>query len=420
MSGSGAGLLIGLLAVSLAATTLVRLHIGRVSSLMLQIVASTLPVLFPVQLLMLLLGWIAWETSRGAIESDAGILGVALTVLGAAGLLLYLHRQMRARGIFTKALDESGIVQPSSQAMPYRLMQTLRPLHFKRPGVECLRNLSYGPYGVRSLLDIYRLSSPSPEMAPRPVLLQVHGSGWMVTSKDIHALPMMVHMAEQGWIVVAINYRLSPASKFPAHLIDVKRAIAWIRQNIGEYGGDPDFIAITGGSAGGHLATLAALTFGRTDLQPGFEDADTSVSAAVPIYARYDFLDRDHANELHRGFVRLATRYIMPGAPTEAPELWELASPVSQVREDAPPFLVIHGTHDSVVPVEVARAFVARLRRVSRSAVAYAELPGLQHAYDMVHSPATEFTCQGVHRFIEAEYRQHQERRRTSAGSRPE
>lgn len=71
---------------------------------------------------------------------------------------------------------------------------------------------------------------------------------------------MMSHLAELGWVCVAINYRHSPRNTWPAHIVDVKRALAWVKAHIAEYGGDPEFIAITGGSAGGHLSSLAALT----------------------------------------------------------------------------------------------------------------------------------------------------------------
>ncbi|MBL7660064.1 alpha/beta hydrolase, partial [Escherichia coli] len=92
-----------------------------------------------------------------------------------------------------------------------------------------------------------------------------------------------------GWICVAINYRHSPRNTWPDHILDVKRALAWVKAHISEYGGDPDFIAITGGSAGGHLSSLAALTPNDPRFQPGFEEADTRVQAAVPFYGVYDF-----------------------------------------------------------------------------------------------------------------------------------
>jgi len=88
----------------------------------------------------------------------------------------------------------------------------------------------------------------------------------------------MSHLAELGWVCVAINYRLSPRSTWPDQIVDVKRALAWTKEHIAEYGGDPDWVAITGGSAGGHLSSLAALTPNDPQFQPGFEDADTSVA----------------------------------------------------------------------------------------------------------------------------------------------
>jgi acetyl esterase/lipase len=406
MSIGAASLLIGVIAAVLVLSTLLRVQIGRVSTLAVQILISTLPVLLPLHMGLALLLWMVWALSRGAAASLEGGIGLLLSLFAVSGLAVYGWRQLQGRTEFDRALDEAGIAVAAALPGP-RLSRSWLPLRFARPTVERLRDLSYGPEGVRNQLDIFRPRDARPGER-RPVLLQVHGSGWSVTNKNLHALPLMHRLAENGWLVVTINYRLSPAAKFPAHLIDVKRAIAWIRDHIAGYGGDPGFIAVTGGSAGGHLATLAALTPDRRDLQPGFEDADTRVQAAVPIYARYDFLDRDHANALHNGFVRLATRYIMRGSPEQVPEDWELASPVSQVRADAPPFLVIHGTHDSVIPVEVARAFVRRLRGVSHAPVAYAELPGLQHAYDLVQSPATEFTCVAAHRFLDAVRRRHQ------------
>ena len=92
------------------------------------------------------------------------------------------------------------------------------------------------------------------------MLLQVHGGAWILGNKEQQGIPLMQHLAAKGWVCVAINYRLAPRDPWPAQVVDVKRAIAWIREHIAAYGGDPDYIAITGGSAGGHLTALAALT----------------------------------------------------------------------------------------------------------------------------------------------------------------
>ena len=125
------------------------------------------------------------------------------------------------------------------------------------------------------------------------MLLQVPGGAWMTGNKRGQAHPLMSHLAELGWVCVAINYRLSPRSTWPDHIVDVKRALAWTKEHIAEYGGDPDWIAITGGSAGGHLSSLAALTANDPQFQPGFEEADTRVQAAVPFYGVYDFTRSD-------------------------------------------------------------------------------------------------------------------------------
>ncbi|EUA18140.1 alpha/beta hydrolase fold family protein [Mycobacterium xenopi 3993] len=110
-------------------------------------------------------------------------------------------------------------------------------------------DIAYGPGGRDNLLDIWR----QPDLAGgdrRPVLVQVPGGGWTINGKRGQAYPLMGRMVELGWICVSIDYRKSPRSAWPAHIVDVKRAIAWVRDNIADYGGDPGFIAITGGSAG--------------------------------------------------------------------------------------------------------------------------------------------------------------------------
>jgi acetyl esterase/lipase len=222
----------------------------------------------------------------------------------------------------------------------------------------------------------------------------------MIGEKEQQAKPLMYHMAQRGWICVAINYRLSPKAAFPAHVIDVKKSIAWIRENIAEYGGDPGFIAITGGSAGGHLTALAALTPNRSDWQPGFEDADTTLQAAVPFYGVYDFLDR-HDIRPSMSMDEVLGKHVMQCSKDEQPELWEQASPIAQVQDSAPPFFVVHGTHDSLVWVEEARVFVSALEEASNNPVAYAELPGAQHAFEVFHSVRTDYTVNAVADFLE-------------------
>ena len=106
----------------------------------------------------------------------------------------------------------------------------------------------------------------------------------MVGDKGSQALPLMYELASRGWICVAATYRLSPSVSFPTHLIDCKSALCWIRENGAQYGMDTSFVAVTGGSAGGHLSALMGLTENRPEFQPDHPDTDTSVQACIPFY----------------------------------------------------------------------------------------------------------------------------------------
>ncbi|MFZ1163325.1 alpha/beta hydrolase fold domain-containing protein [Mycobacterium sp.] len=257
-------------------------------------------------------------------------------------------------------------------------------------------DISYGEYGTRNHLDIWR--RPDLERGGRaPVLLQVPGGAWMVGSKRQQAYPLMSHLAELGWVCVAINYRLSPRSTWPDQIVDVKRALAWTKEHIAEYGGDPDWVAITGGSAGGHLSALAALTANDPQFQPGFEDADTSVRAAVPFYGLYDFT-RNEA--IHSLMAPTLAKYVFKLRRAELKEAFGAASPITYVSPDAPPFFVLHGRNDSLIPVEQGRAFSARLREVSRQPVAYAEMPFAQHAFDIFGSVRAGHAALAVEQFL--------------------
>ena len=262
-------------------------------------------------------------------------------------------------------------------------------------------DISYGEHGSRNHLDIWR--RPDLDRGGRaPVLLQVPGGAWMVGDKRGQAHPLMSHLAELGWVCVAINYRLSPRSTWPDHIVDVKRAIAWTKEHIAEYGGDPNWIAITGGSAGGHLSSLAALTPNDPRFQPGFEEADTRVQVAVPFYGVYDFTRSDNA--MHPLMVPMVAKNVFKVSRTDIAEPLRVASPITHVSEDAPPFFVLHGTNDSLVPVEQARSFAARLAEVSRQPVVYAELPYAQHAFEIFGSARAAHAAVAGEQFLAETY----------------
>ena len=336
--------------------------------------------------------------------AQTGLWVFALSWLG----LVYLHCQaLDTPNHLRPALREilganyRADIPPERQHLLVDDIQTrrwMKPFDFKRLGVREHTNLSYGDAGERNLLDIYHPREP--REGGFPVLLQVHGGAWMIGEKEQQGKPLMYHMAERGWLCVAINYRLSPKAAFPAHIIDVKKAIAWIKEHAQEYGGNADYIAITGGSAGGHLSSLAALTPNRAQWQPGFEDVDTTLQAAVPFYGVYDFLDRANIRPEMSMDGILADR-VMQCTKEEDYELWDSGSPISHVSPQAPPMFVIQGTHDSLVWVEEARTFVAALRGESEQPVVYGELPGAQHAFEIFHSPRVDHTVNAVSHFLE-------------------
>jgi acetyl esterase/lipase len=211
----------------------------------------------------------------------------------------------------------------------------------------------------------------------------------------------MTHMAaEHGWVCVAANYRLSPLATFPDHVVDVKRALRWIREHIAEYGGDPSFVCVTGGSAGGHLTALTALSANDPRFQPGFEQVDTRVAAAVPFYGVYDFLDRKGIRG-RQSMVPLLAERVFKVKPEQDPELWAAMNPIDRIHGQAPPFLVIQGTHDTLVFVEEGREFVRALREKSSAPVAYLEMLGAQHAFDVFHSPRSRHAVLAVAAFLE-------------------
>jgi acetyl esterase/lipase len=199
---------------------------------------------------------------------------------------------------------------------------------------------------------------------------------------------------------VAANYRLSPQASFPDHIVDVKRALRWIREHAAEHGGNPRFVCVTGGSAGGHLTALTALSANDPRFQPGFEHVDTSVVAAVPFYGVYDFLDRAGIRG-NQSMVPLLAARVFKKTPEQDPELWAAMNPIDRIAEGAPPFFVIQGTHDTLVFVEEAREFVRALREKSKATVAYLEMLGAQHAFDVFHSPRSRHAVLAVAAFLE-------------------
>jgi acetyl esterase/lipase len=334
-------------------------------------------------------------------------LGRLLGVMLGSTLLFHLrhaiaaHRSARtvARALEDLPASGDGPRMPLSHVLAPPLMFRARHLEIERGRVFSEVE------GTRLRLDIYRPrpSIPAPAAGSarrRPAIIQVHGGGWLSGSRLEQGIPLLNHMAALGWVGFNIDYRLSPQATWPDHIADVKRAIAWVREQAADLGVDPDRIAITGGSAGGHLAALAGLSENDPHFQPGFEDADTSLLAAVPFYGVYDLTNS--AGHYYPELREWAFEQVVIKLPLEGNrEVYEQASPLFRVHPDAPPFMVIHGSRDTLTPVGDARDFTAALAAVSRSAVIYVELPGAEHAFDLWPSVRTARVAEGIGRFLD-------------------
>jgi acetyl esterase/lipase len=358
----------------------------------------------------------------GALDTWPGVAGLVITAASWAGLVWLQLVSSRAGRVMENALRDGLGAEYGAEiatgvderlARRARRRNLLLPLYLRDRRVERVKDIRYAPgAGRRHLLDVWH---PKGGVDRAPVLFQIHGGGWMIGDKAQQALPLMLHVAAQGWVCVAANYRLSPRSALPDHLIDCKLALRWIRDHIAEYGGDPDFVVVTGGSAGGHLAALLALTPNDREFQPGFEHADTSVTACVPFYGVYDLAEafdpQGRAGPRGERIGNWMARRIVGATIADDRDRFVRMSPIAHAGPHAPAFFVIHGARDNLVPVEQARSFVGALREVSHRPVLYAELPGASHAFEVFHSARTEHVVNGVERFLAWLHSAHRARR---------
>jgi acetyl esterase/lipase len=331
---------------------------------------------WPVLAFALLVASTALAIAQSGVGSPVFWIGLGLAVLASAGLVILDRRTLGTGPAVERALSEGlgpgwrdGVDADLAARLRRRpsLARTLfAPISLRRHAVERVANIRYGPAGRRNLLDLYRHRSyPS----GRPTLIYLHGGGFRFGGKRFGARLLLYRLASRGWVCVSANYRLLPAARFPDPPIDVKKVIAWVREHGREYGADPNAVFLAGSSAGGHLAAQAALTPNDPVFQPGFEGADTSVAGAISLYGYY------------------------------GPVASDWPSPLAYVKTNAPPFFVVHGDQDTLVIVEDARRFVEQLRATSSNPVAYAELPGAEHGFDLFRSRRFETVVDAIEAF---------------------
>ena len=350
--------------------------------------------------------------ASGGFGEVAGKIGLVLLPLSWGALFAHYRSGRRAgeivdlavRDAFGDAADEALPAGAAGTAPSWR--RILLPLPVRDAAVERIRDIPFGgDVGASLRLDVYR---PRAGGGPFPVLLYVHGGGWTIGSKNFQGLATCTHMAGRGWLCVNADYRLSPRATFPDHIVDVKRAVRWVREEGARLGADPDFIVLSGGSAGGHLCALAALTPNDAEYQPGFEEIDTAVQGCIPFYGVFDLTGRQE-HWPHRGLHETIERLVLKLRMQDDPEAFRRASPLHRVRPGAPPFLVIHGTADSLVPIEESRVFHRALAEATGGRAALAEIPGAQHAFELFASLRTEHLRGALERFLGQLYSRHRQ-----------
>ncbi len=235
-------------------------------------------------------------------------------------------------------------------------------------GVKLERDISYIPNGDEAQrLDIYL-----PEKAtekPLPLVVHIHGGGWQGGSK----FPCPVaNMAAKGYVVASIEYRFSQKALFPAQIQDCQAAIRWLRANAKTYNIDTEHVGVVGGSAGGHLSALVATAGGKNAFSKigGNDDQSDRVQCVIDIFGPTNFATVIEQAENDKN-VRNIFKFNTPGDPyssligvalNEDKARTDAVSPVTYISEDNPPTLILHGTHDTLVPYAQSEELAAALK----------------------------------------------------------
>jgi acetyl esterase/lipase len=340
-------------------------------------------------------GWPSWWLSVMVFAVGAVVVGENLVLIVV---------QVMSRSVVRRALAGSPrrplVVGRARDDVAGSWWRTMLQLPFHPRDLQVTANVAYGPH-ARQRLDVWRTPS-TPQDAP--VIVYFHGGGWTFGDKREQGRPMLHEFVSRGWVVVTSNYRLAPYDPWPAHIVDAKRVLGWVKKFIANYGGDPERIVLAGGSAGGHLASLLALSESEDWRSEDQRDVtDWSVRGCVSLYSVLEMTgDEAHWHGLGRGLRVLLERRVVQQLYEDNHALYEQMSPLHRIHEDAPPFLVVQGGNDTLVDVNVARIFVDEFRARALAPIYYVELPLTQHAFDHTASPRTSSTLRAAVAFAES------------------
>ncbi len=311
----------------------------------------------------------------GALTNTAGRIGFVFMAIGQATLLLvWLLSRSEARRL-TASLPANSRV--AAQSWGERL--TRRPMVLP-PGTELVCGVDSGE---GTSVDVYR---PLTDSANAPALVYVHGGSWTSGNPHQQSRTLFHHFAANGWHVFAVRYPLEPVPTFPANVNAVMSTVRWVsaRPEV-----DAERVVLCGGSAGGHLATLAALKLSMGSSSDG-------PAACVPLYGIFDFANRNNT----RPHWEIIPRAVLGVRLDDNPALYRAASPLDQVHTNAPPMMVIHGTFDSLVPPQESDQFVQALLATSNNQTEYLRVRGGQHAFDAISSPRTRAVVAAIYDWV--------------------
>lgn len=323
--------------------------------------------------------WIVAATGLAAAEGDllrpTSWLGLVFAVGAIAVFAVALRRGLVARSNLTDALRMAGLQAAGDEVMARNswratFVTLLAPFWVRPNGVVRRRNIRYGPHPRRHRLDVFHARRPSE--TPEPVLVHLHGGGYYTGRKNWESRRLLARMASQGWLCISADYRLRPEVGIDGHLADLGSVLAWVEDHAASFGGDNQRVVLAGSSAGAHLSSTAALSPDHHALGD-YGALAAKLAAIVCFYGYY-------------GPYGEGAQSADPTALADSP--------------GGPPFLVIHGERDALVPVEAARSFAAARMRARSSITVYAELLGAPHSFDMFRSPRFESVVDAVQAFL--------------------
>jgi acetyl esterase/lipase len=266
-------------------------------------------------------------------------------------------------GLILATVSFTGIAQEAKAKKP--------PVFPKDVRVE--RAVNFLPDGQKQKADLY-FPLAMPKDKKLPAIVWIHGGGWQEGRRDAaREINVCSVLARNGYVAMSIEYVLSDQKQavWPTNLWDCKTAVRWLRKNADQLGIDPARIGVMGGSAGGHLASMVALTQPADGLDPvgPYAEFPCAVKCCVDMYGIADIPTYHDATMLGKTFA-------------EAPELYRAASPVTYVRSNSVPFLILHGTADTTVSIKQSELFVKVLKDagVEHQFVA---IPGAVHTFDL-------------------------------------